>query len=152
MTDKTLKSRRMTGKPISIAGQLGAEIDLCSDKPLFDINAQGEWSYLASPLPIKFAKLFASVLHCIDNEYFLITPVEKVKVNVMSNAIIIVDYDVVTNHGIKLISSIGTVHDIADISEIVLSENKIEVRIEHGITACLGRACYYRYISQFVIN
>ncbi|WP_227006686.1 DUF1285 domain-containing protein [Shewanella donghaensis] len=138
--------------PLSIAEQLGSDVELCSNEALFDINAKGEWAYLSSPLPTKFAKLFASVLHCIDNEYYLITPVEKVKVNVVNNAIIIVDYIIAANNGLKLISSIGTEHDMADINMVVLSEEKIEMPIERGITACLGRACYYRYINQFVID
>ncbi|WP_083698061.1 DUF1285 domain-containing protein [Shewanella sp. UCD-KL21] len=139
-------------EPLSIASQLGAEVDLCSTEPLFDIDQHGDWSYLASPLPTKFAKLFASVLHCIDNEYFLITPVEKVKVSVETHAIFIVDYEPLANNGLTLISSIGTEHQIADIKAVKLLENTIEVPIERGIIACLGRACYYRYINQFVID
>ncbi len=125
---------------------------LCSETPMFDINSEGEWLYLDSPLPAKFAKLFASVLNCINGEYFLITPVEKVKVTVKRHAIVLVDYQLDDKDGLTFISSIGTEHAIANISEVALLEDAIEINIERGVKAGLGRACYYRYINQFVTD
>ncbi|WP_299569434.1 DUF1285 domain-containing protein [uncultured Shewanella sp.] len=148
-------------EPINIAKQLGQlsiahsnnnEVELCSETPMFDINGEGDWFYLNSPLPAKFAKLFSSVLNYIDGEYFLITPVEKVKVLVKRHAIVLVDYDINNQDGITFISSIGTEYAIANISAVILLDDAIEIEIERGVKAGLGRACYYRYINQFVTD
>lgn len=37
--------------------------ELCSEVALFRIQLSGDWLYQGSPLPTKFAKLFASILH-----------------------------------------------------------------------------------------
>ncbi|WP_119968596.1 DUF1285 domain-containing protein [Shewanella japonica] len=149
--------------PINIAEQLGqlspnndesqqSSTPLCSDEPLFNINMQGEWTYLGSPLPKKFAKLFASVLNGIDGKYFLITPVEKVQVTVERHAFVIVDYIENDDNSLSLISSIGTEHIINNPSLVRLLEDAIEFPVERGVIAGLGRACYYRYINQFVTD
>ncbi|MCL1067967.1 DUF1285 domain-containing protein [Shewanella olleyana] len=147
-------------EPINIAKQLGQlstkhsdnnGVELCSETPMLEINGEGEWFYLNSPLPAKFAKLFSSVLNCIDGEFFLITPVEKVKVLVKRHAIVLVDYEANEN-GLTFISSIGTEHAIANTSAVNLLEDAIEIQIERGVIAGLGRACYYRYINQFVTD
>ncbi|WP_153913527.1 DUF1285 domain-containing protein [Shewanella sp. TC10] len=156
-------------EPVNITKQLGQlptkdsenkGVDLCSEEPMFEIKGEGEWFYLNSPLPAKFAKLFASVLNYIDGEYFLITPVEKVKVQVKRHAIVLVDYDFTkgfsnngdNQDGLTFISSIGTEHAIANTSAVNLLEDAIEIQIERGVIAGLGRACYYRYINQFVTD
>ncbi|MGL5393396.1 MAG: DUF1285 domain-containing protein, partial [Shewanella sp.] len=58
---------------------------------LFDINASGEWYYQGAPLPTRFAKLFAGILHGIEGEYFLMTPVETIQVRVVDVPLLIVE-------------------------------------------------------------
>ncbi|GGI88992.1 DUF1285 domain-containing protein [Shewanella gelidii] len=123
---------------------------LCSEVPLFKIDNQGHWRYLNSPLPAKFSKLFSTILHRVDDEYFLITPVEKLKVEVADSVFTVVDYDKRQNGNFEVTTSIGTKFSIADLSCFELSDDRIKVFTERELPAILGRACYYRFIDEFV--
>ncbi|AZG73011.1 DUF1285 domain-containing protein [Shewanella livingstonensis] len=130
---------------------------LCSDDALFHIQANGDWLYLGSPLPAKFASLFSSILHCIDAEYFLITPVEKVKVTVEAYPLLLVDYqanviDATANKLTQLVftSSIGTQLPAIDASGIIVTDEGIYAPLVRGLVGQLNRACYYRYINQYL--
>ncbi|MDD8057917.1 MULTISPECIES: DUF1285 domain-containing protein [Shewanella] len=124
---------------------------LCSDDVLFHIKANGDWLYLNSPLPAKFAALFSSILHCIDNEYLLITPIEKVKVSVEQHPLILVDYLQNTQATqLTFSSSIGTQLPPVDIADIIVTDDGIYVPLIRGLTGMLNRACYYRYINEYI--
>ncbi|WP_350431079.1 DUF1285 domain-containing protein [Shewanella sp. H8] len=128
---------------------------LCSDDALFHIKANGDWLYLDSPLPAKFAALFSSILHCIDAEYFLITPVEKVKVTVEAYPLLLVDYqaspsDTHSNDELIFTSSIGTQLSAINVADIIVTDNGIYAPLVRGLVGQLNRACYYRYINEYV--
>ncbi|WP_351088728.1 DUF1285 domain-containing protein [Shewanella sp. S1-49-MNA-CIBAN-0167] len=128
---------------------------LCSDDTLFHIQANGDWLYLNSPLPAKFAALFSSILHCIEDEYFLITPVEKVKVSVEAYPLLLVDYHVDPVDGYKknkliFTSSIGTQLPVIDVADIIVTDDGIYAPVVRGLVGQLNRACYYRYINEYL--
>ena len=133
-------------------------VALCSDDVLFHIQANGDWLYLDSPLPAKFAALFSSILHCIDGEYFLITPVEKVKVTVDAYPLLLVDYQATpadtdnTDKQAKLVftSSIGTQLPAMDANDIIVTDEGIYAPLVRGLVGQLNRASYYRYINQYL--
>lgn len=128
------------------------DAELCSDAVLFKIDAQGDWFYLDESLPTKFARLFSSILNHIDGDYFLITPVEKLKVEVAERALIIVDYHLLEVGGIEVVTSLDTKHKVDSIEAFEVTDDEITVRVGKGLTAKLGRACYYRYINQFIVT
>ncbi|MCL1127697.1 DUF1285 domain-containing protein [Shewanella surugensis] len=136
---------------------------LCNDEALFNIDEQGEWFYLKSPLPQKFSRLFSTILYCIENEHFLITPVEKLKVSVAEVPLIIVDYtchsecaksetrqerDYCSAFTVK--TSLETAYEVRALSHFVCGEEAITVMLDRGLIAKLGRACYYRFINDFI--
>jgi hypothetical protein len=128
---------------------------LCSDDTLFHIQANGDWLYLNSPLPAKFAALFSSILHCIEDEYFLITPVEKVKVSVEAYPLLLVDYHADPVDGYKknkliFTSSIGTQLPVIDVADIIVTDDGIYAPVVRGLVGQLNRACYYRYINEYL--
>jgi hypothetical protein len=131
---------------------------LCSDDTLFHVQANGDWLYLDSPLPAKFAALFSSILHCIEGEYFLITPVEKVKVSVEAYPLLLVDYQAVpveldnAEKQNKLIftSSIGTKLPVIDVADVIVTDDGIYAPVVRGLVGQLNRACYYRYINEYI--
>lgn len=127
-------------------------IPLCSETALFSIDSQGHWRYLDSPLPSKFARLFYSILHCVDDEYFLITPVEKVRVDVTRVPLFIVDYESNDNGGLTLTSAISTQHENIQVADFIIGEQDISLVLKNGLRAELGRACYYRFIEEFVFK
>ncbi|GIU15946.1 DUF1285 domain-containing protein [Shewanella glacialipiscicola] len=126
---------------------------LCSEVPLFNINALGDWTYLGTSLPTKFAKLFASILHCIESEYFLITPVEKVRVQVEDAPLLIIDFEPSQCHTwLDVRTSIETEHHHIDIKQMKLTEDSIYLPLERGLWGKLGRACYYNFVNEFNLS
>jgi|OM-RGC.v1.019208392 uncharacterized protein len=133
---------------------LPEHVPLCDDlsqAPLFDIDGEGNWHYLSSPLPAKFAKLFASILYCIEGQHYLITPVEKLRVQLVASPLVMVDYEVIEGDKLKFISSIGIEYSVL-IRDIDIKHDGIHLPLARGLTARLGRACYYRYINEFIVN
>ncbi|MBW0281784.1 DUF1285 domain-containing protein [Shewanella xiamenensis] len=129
---------------------LAQQTELCSQTTLFCIQLSGDWLYQGSPLPTKFAKLFASILHGIDGEHFLITPVEKVRVEVDDAPLLIVDYmKDETASGLTLHSSIGTEHSLATLHHLKLTDFGIYLPLERGLWGKLSRACYYNFVNEF---
>ncbi|MGI2172145.1 DUF1285 domain-containing protein [Shewanella sp. MF05960] len=132
------------------------EAALCSEDVLFHIQSNGDWLYLNSPLPPKFAALFSSILHCIDNEYYLITPVEKVRVSVDSYPLILVDYEASSiiesphNTQLAFTSSIGTHLQTVNLADVIVTDDGIYAPLVRGLVGQLNRACYYRYINEYL--
>ena len=124
--------------------------DLCSVQALFSIDSEGRWFYQGSPLPTKFARLFFSILYCENNEHFLITPVEKVKVDVEMDPIKIVDYQLLEDGKVELTLSLEVISIINSLDKLTVSDDKISCQIERNLTASFNRASYYRYINEFL--
>lgn len=142
---------------------LTKQAPLCSNDILFHINGQGEWFYLQSPLPQKFSRLFSTILYCIEQEYFLITPVEKLRISVAEVPLYIVDYtchidyasgekinDTEYSNAFTVTTSLGTTYEVQALSHFVCGEEAVTVMLDRGLIAKLGRACYYRFINDFV--
>ncbi|PKG75854.1 DUF1285 domain-containing protein [Shewanella sp. GutCb] len=143
----------MTSKESNLTDAIASltpSVPLCTDTAIFEITDNGDWFYQGGLLPLKFSKLFASILNRIDDEYFLITPVEKLKVEVVNQALIIVDYDADGKGGYELVSSINTRHHISAFEGFIVSDDKIITRVERGVIARLNRACFYRFINEFI--
>ncbi|MCH1931363.1 DUF1285 domain-containing protein [Shewanella sp. A25] len=126
---------------------------LCSETALFTIQSSGDWLYQGSPLPKKFAKLFASILHCDNEEYVLITPVEKVRVEVEDAPLIIVEFSHELNTGLlALRSSIDTEHHQIDSKQMRLTDFGIYLPLERRLWGKLSRACYYNFVNEFNLS
>ena len=135
----------------------GKAAELCSEEALFHIQANGDWLYQQTPLPAKFAKMFCSILNCIEGEYFLITPVEKVRVTVEAYPLVIVDYHIDDTDSASpssqistMDTSIGYPFKLANKDSIIVKDDGIFVSLDRGLIGLLGRACYYRYINEFL--
>ncbi|MBW8185945.1 DUF1285 domain-containing protein [Shewanella nanhaiensis] len=131
--------------------QLTKETELCTQAVLFKIDSKGDWFYLEEPLPSKFARLFSSILYQIDGEYFLITPAEKLKVEVVDHPLVIVDYQRCNEVGIDVVTSLGIMHKTSGIQDFDIKDEEITLTLERECTAKLGRACYYRFINEFIL-
>jgi hypothetical protein len=67
------------------------KLNVCGDIGL-KIGRDGTWSYQGSPITRKpLVKLFASVLRKEDSGYFLVTPVEKVPIEVEATPFVAVE-------------------------------------------------------------
>ena len=59
-----------------------------------EIRKNGQWFYQGTPFTrLKLVKLFARVLKREGDNYFLVTPVEKVGIKVEAEAYVMVDYN-----------------------------------------------------------
>ncbi|RLV58393.1 DUF1285 domain-containing protein [Parashewanella curva] len=130
--------------------KMSSQVELCSEEVLFNIDSEGQWFYQNAPLPSKFARLFSGILKYIDQEYFLITPVEKVRVEVAAEPFKLVDYQLARDGSVNVTTSIGTEFHIESVKMFNIFDDKITCDLPNGLNASLNRACYYRYIEEFL--
>lgn len=145
----TSKKAQLT-KVTDAISSLTHDTPLCTEEVVFKINANGDWFYLGGKLPLKFSKLFASILNRIGEEYFLITPVEKLRVSVEHQALMIVDYHSEAGGNFTLKSSINTEHLVSSFEQFIIAEDSITLTLEREVEARLNRACFYRFIDEFI--
>ena len=59
------------------------------------IDRSGKWYFMNSPIGReRMVKLFSRVLRKDNDEYFLVTPVEKIKIHVEDKPFVIIDFEV----------------------------------------------------------
>lgn len=99
--------------------------DLC-DGQEFYIDREGDWFYNDSPIKnIKLLNLFSTVLKKELDNYYLVTPVEKVAVKVEIAPYVIVDFKI-TDDSIILCTNLNY--------EFILDINHSTRLIKHGDT------------------
>ena len=80
--------------------------DLCEGQEFF-IDREGNWFYNHSPIKNKkLINLFSTVIRNDDNNYFLVTPVEKVPVKVELAPYKVIDFEISKNN-IKLFTNMN---------------------------------------------
>ena len=80
--------------------------DLCEGQEFF-IDREGDWFYNNSPIKNKkLINLFSTVIRKDDNNYFLVTPVEKVPVKVELAPYKVIDFEISKN-SIKLLTNMN---------------------------------------------
>jgi hypothetical protein len=93
--------------------------EFCGDIDI-QIKHDGTWFYMGTPIGRKaLVKLFASVLKREDNHYFLVTPAEKVGIQVEDSPFIITQWQKADD---KLALTTSTGNDL-----IISSENPIQI-------------------------
>lgn len=69
--------------------------DFCGDLDM-EIKRDGTWFYLGTPMGrIEMVKMFSSILRRDGDDYFLVTPVEKVGIRVEDAPFVATDFDVI---------------------------------------------------------
>jgi hypothetical protein len=118
------------------------------------IARDGTWFYLGTPIGRKrLVKLFSTIIRKDGDDYFLVTPVEKVGITVDDAPFVAVDFDVVdkvitftTNVGETVIA--GPDNPI----RIVLDPNHGEpspyVLVRNNLEALIDRKSFYRLVDQ----
>ena len=118
------------------------------------IARDGTWFYLGTPIGRKrLVKLFSTIIRKDGDEYFLVTPVEKVGIKVDDAPFVAVDFDVVD----KVITFTTNVGDVVKVGQ----DNPIRVVLnpEHGepspyvlvrtnLEALIDRKSFYRLVDQ----
>ncbi|MEX2130180.1 MAG: DUF1285 domain-containing protein, partial [Pseudohongiellaceae bacterium] len=100
----------------------------CGDMDM-RIAADGTWYHQGSPLGrIAMLRLFASVLKREGDEYFLVTPVEKLRIKVDDCPFIATQLEVSGN------GSTQALHFITNTGESVIANAEHAIRVDPGST------------------
>lgn len=164
---KTTPNPDDLAKTIKTAGKKGpAPVHLwdppyCGDLDI-RVARNGQWFYLGSPIGrMPLVKLFASVLRKDGDDYFLVTPVEKIGIIVEDAPFVAVDFEVkgagedqtlafVTNVGDE--SEAGPDHPIRVMRDPETGEPSPYVHIRRNLEALIDRKSYYRLVEAGAVR
>ncbi|MDA9579971.1 DUF1285 domain-containing protein [Luminiphilus sp.] len=121
-----------------------------------EIREDGSWWHDGSPIRrSELVQLFASILRLEeDQQYYLVTPVEKVIVSVALHPLRIIDAEPLAGHSPEvLILTLNTGGQIPlDRRHTLTPEPRAAdaayVTLDNGLTALFTRAAWYRLVNQ----
>ena len=121
------------------------------------IARNGTWFYLGTPIGrFELVKLFSSILKIEEGKYFLVTPVEKVGIQVDDAPFIAVDFNEVITQGEKALKFETHVGDRVVAShenpirverDAITDEPAPYIHIRNGLDALIDRKTFYRLID-----
>jgi hypothetical protein len=117
------------------------------------IARDGTWFYLGTPIGRpELVKLFSSIIRRDGDDYFLVTPVEKVGITVDDAPFVAVDFDAVAD-GLQFTTNVGDVvvagadHPIRVVRDAVTGEPSPYVLIRRNLEALIDRKSFYRLVD-----
>ncbi|TKB46828.1 DUF1285 domain-containing protein [Thalassotalea mangrovi] len=120
----------------------------CGDIPI-RINKNGEWFYQNSEITRQsLVRLFASVLWFENDHYYLVTPAEKVRIEVEDKPLIITQWQFLNTEQEPVIEVTTNVNDSVFISPehpIESDDNGLKVRVRRNLYARVHRNIYYQW-------
>ncbi len=128
----------------------------CGDLDMH-IARDGTWFYLGTPIGRhELVKLFSSILRKDDDQYFLVTPVEKVGITVEDAPFVAVDFErsgaaeaqtltFETNVGEKMAA--GSDHPIRVVRDPETGEPSPYVTVRANLEALIDRKSFYRLVD-----
>jgi len=135
----------------------------CGEIPLC-IKANGDWEYQNSKIERpRLVKLFASVLVREQQDYYLVTPAEKVKIQVEDAPFIVTEWrqlEVAGQAAIEVATNIGERYILSARTPLVVEKGVPYVCLPRGMTAKVHRNVYYQWAelaqhapnNEFVIH
>ena len=129
--------------------------ELCEGQEFY-IDREGNWFYNDSPIKnYKLTKLFSTVLRKDNDEYFLVTPVEKVPVRVELAPYKIIDYSF-NDDGISLLTNFDYEFVLSITNTTKLIKNKDVfipiVNVRNNLDGFFDRNTYYNLINFALEN
>ena len=123
---------------------------LCEGQEFY-IDREGEWFYNKSPIKNKkLLNLFSTVLRKDKNEYFLVTPVEKVPVKVELAPYKIIDFEV-NNEKVQLITNLNFqfILDKTNTTRLINHNDSLIplVNVRSNIEGFFNRNTYYKLVD-----
>lgn len=131
----------------------GAPVDqwdppFCGDIALC-IRASGRWDYQNSPIGRKaLVKLFASVIKYEDDRYYLVTPVEKVGIEVEDLPFLVVGWELVTHEGqpvIQVTTNVDETYMLSTAHPLIVDRGLPAVIVRNGLLARVHRNVFYQW-------
>jgi|TARA_B110000967_G_scaffold68356_2_gene70644 hypothetical protein len=129
--------------------------DLCEGQDI-RINREGEWFYNNSEIKNqRLIQLFSSVIKKEGNNYFLVTPSEKVPVIVELAPYVIINFDCLEDDVIKLDTNLNYSFYLDKINTTrLIKYNNTQIPLVHvrnSIEGFFNRSTYYKLVD-FAIN
>jgi len=126
----------------------------CGDIPI-RIDRQGDWHYMDSKIQRpELVQLFASVLTRQQQEYFLLTPVEKVRIQVDDAAFMVVAIEHQNSANPMLIATTNLGQRLligAEYPLVLQAQQDGQLlpylRLWRGLTAKFSRSTYYQLVD-----
>ena len=122
------------------------------------IHRDGHWSHEGSPIRREsLVRLFASILRReADGNYYLVTPVEKWRIQVEALPLLIVDFDLVSEtpggQQLQVVTNTGERYPVGRDYPLIFPDagdpGIPAVALDHGITAQFNRATWYRLVAE----
>jgi hypothetical protein len=130
--------------------------EFCGDLDM-RIARDGTWFYLGTPIGrMPLVKLFSSIIRKDGDDYFLVTPVEKVGITVDDAPFVAIDFDV-TGSGedqeitfttqVDNIATAGPDHTIRVVRDPETGEPSPYVLIRANLEALIDRKSFYRLVD-----
>jgi hypothetical protein len=122
------------------------------------IKADGRWIHEGGEIKRhQLVKLFASILRREDDgHYYLVTPVEKWRIQVEDLPLVIVDFELeestasrrlIFKTNVDTWFELSSLHPISVSAEIDGTSPQPSVLTRHGLAARVSRACFYRLVD-----
>lgn len=122
------------------------------------IAKDGTWYHQGSPIRrLPMVKLFASILKVEEGEHFLVTPVEKVRIQVEDCPFAAQQMDVIEEDGVQILRFTTNTEEVVDAGaecRITVTHNAETkephpiVHARNGLNALLSRAVFYRLVEM----
>ena len=117
------------------------------------IARDGTWFYLGTPIGRhELVKLFSGIIRRDGDDYFLVTPVEKVGITVDDAPFVAVDFDRVGND-LQFVTNVGDAvlagpdHPIRVVRDAQTGEPSPYVLIRRNLEALIDRKSFYRLVD-----
>jgi uncharacterized protein len=114
------------------------------------INADGTWYYQGTPFRrLSLVKLFASVLKKEAGDYFLVTPVEKVKIQVEDAPFILTNWHWQTAEQtcMQVTTNMEDQFELNAQHPLLLTEQGLYVTVRRNLLAKVHRNVYYQWVA-----
>ena len=122
------------------------------------ILRNGKWTYMGSEIKRPaMIKLFSNIIRLDDDgHYYLVTPVEKVRIKVDDVPFVAVSMNKIKDEGVNCLSFITNVQDEVTLSkenpiEIIINDNDEPspyITIRKNLKALISRSVYYDLINM----
>jgi uncharacterized protein len=122
------------------------------------IARDGTWFYLGTPIGRKeMVRLFSGIIRKDGEDYFLVTPVEKVGIRVDDAPFVAVDVErteggvaFVTNVGDRVVA--GEAHPLRVVRDATTGEPSPYVLVRRNLEALIDRKSFYRLVEMGAVR
>jgi hypothetical protein len=120
------------------------------------LKTNGDWVHNGSPIKRqKLIKLFSTILKKEDEQYFLVSPVEKIGIKVEWQPFVIIDIEIIKHNKTDCFvftDNCGNKTLLTETKQLAFSEYQKQsmpiINVRNDMYASFNRSTYYRLIEQ----